>query len=124
MNEAAPADASPADPPAVDELLTLRVRGSRRLVHVRERARDDQGRAVLFVSGDPAALPHLDGLRVATRDGERLELRETRLVAPPTEPGERPGAAEAALVLGCPIADQAGPIQSRPDGSRSTPRLR
>lgn len=106
--------------PLVDEVLATRIHGRRSLVHAREQSRDDHGRVRIFLTGEPAVLPHLAGMRVATRTGERLELRELRLLQPPAEPGERPEPAQAALALGYPVEDGAQPTRRETDGPRST----
>ncbi len=92
-----------AERPLVDEVLATRVHGRRVLVHAREQRRDERGRVRLFLTGDPQALPHLGGMRIATRAGEHFELRDLRLVPPPAEAGEDPVPAHAALALAYPM---------------------
>ncbi len=89
--------------PVVDEVLSIRIGGRRGLVHAREQRRDEEGRVRLFLTGDPQALPHLGGMRIATRAGEHFELGAVQLVPPPAEPGEEPAAARAGLALAHPV---------------------
>ena len=110
-----------AELPRVDEVLATRIGGRRVLVHAREQRRDERGRVRLFLTGDPRALPHLGGMRIATRAGERFELRDLRLVPPPAEGGEDPGPARAALALACPVAADSSAARGAAAGQRTAP---